>query len=162
MVTQASGFEAPWEDLIEFWHLSLLPLDLFHLCVSFGIMSLRFGLYIVWILVELTSRGKSILWNCLSGWESMKATFMNKLYLTLEFDRMGLSSKLKKWLVTLIFAWPKVTPDLWSTTWSLPIIFWQTKSFSCPAQFDQICKTKLYNTYIYGNLTYLYLLYFVL
>ena len=153
MVTQASGFEAPWEDLIEFWHLSLLPLDLFHLCVSFGIMSLRFGLYIVWILVELTSRGKSILWNCLSGWESMKATFMNKLYLTLEFDRMGLSSKLKKWLDTLILAWPKVTPDLWSTTWSLPNIFWQTKSFSCPAQFDQICKTKLYNTYIYGNLT---------
>ena len=107
MVTQASGFEAPWEDLIEFWHLSLWPLDLFHLCLSFGIMSMRLGLNngwilfgywlkIGWTLVELTSRGKSILWNCLSGWESMKATFMNKLLPSFEIWLNGIIFKIKE------------------------------------------------------------------
>ena len=91
-ITDSKMVQFGWDGDAGFWVWSSLRrsywvlayqfvtiLDLFHLCVSFGIMSLRFGLNIVWILVELTSRGKSILWNCLSGWESMKATFINKL-----------------------------------------------------------------------------------
>ena len=86
-ITDSKMVQFGWDGDAGFWVWSSLRrsywvlayqfvtiLDLFHLCVS-----LRFGLNIVWILVELTSRGKSILWNCLSGWESMKATFMNKL-----------------------------------------------------------------------------------
>ena len=157
MVTQASGFEAPWEDLIEFWHLSLWPLDLFHLCLSFGIMSMRLGLNNGWILFGYwlnSPQGESPSFGTVCRVERVwKPPSWTNCYLPSKFDWMGLSSKLKKWLNTLILAWPKVTPDLWSTTWSLPNIFWQTKSFSCPDQFDQIYKTKMYNTYIYGNLT---------
>ena len=56
----------------------------------------EYWLNIVWILVELTSRGKSILWNCLSGWESMKATFMNKLLPSFEIWFNGIIFKIKE------------------------------------------------------------------